>query len=271
MIDGRVEGYFTPSAAFTISVTTSAPATTLPVTVALATYGGITAFCAVLQAALIAQKPLSSGTWQVTLSTGASGTGKVTIATTAGTYSITWGASADQVALRDLLGFAGNIGTGATATGTLQARGLWMPDCGMKGDIDPAQAPLDDDVTMTVSPTGQVLTRSGSSRYKHTNITWEIVAKNRIWQSEETTTNQSYERFYGDVIRGRKHPWFTPGSKVDAWDHAGRKMGSLGADGAVTGWRLIDPPKPSDLRMAIGTWAGAYKVTWPLLVAESVV
>lgn len=270
--DGRVEAYFTVPTGLTISVQTSAPATTLPVTVTAGTYAGISAFLAALQAALIAGKPLTVGTWQVSLSTGASGTGKVTIATTAGTYGITWGAGVDQAALRDLLGFAADIGGGTTTTTSpKQARGLWIPDCPVVSDVDAVQAPLDDDASTTVSPTGKAFTRSTTSRYTHSNIKWSFVSKSRMWASEEAITNQSYERFHRDAIRGRGHRWFRPGAKVDIWDHLARKMGSLGMDGAVSGWVPVGVPKPSELKKVLDEWTGAYRVEWPLAIAESTV
>ncbi len=259
---GQIEAAIVVPTSTTISVTSNSGGPTT-VTIAAATYVGITAFCTYLQSALIAQRSVSGGTWTVAVSTGASGTGKVTIAVTNGTYSITW----SSTNLRDYLGFtAGNIAAQTTVTGASAARGLWIPDNPLAADSDIKQAPTETDTRACEGPTGLVTTLAGCDKYVLTGLIWDNVAINRIWIGEETTPNQSYERFYRDCIRGNGHAWFTPGSAVKIYDHRGYYAGQ---GSSIVSWTPVNVPALSALKMSQGRWTGYWRVEWPRLVTAA--
>ncbi len=259
---GQIEAAIVVPTSTTIAVTTNAGGPTT-VTIAAATYVGITAFCTYLQSALIAQRSVSGGTWTVSVSTGASATGLVTIAVTNGTYSITW----TSTNLRDCLGFtAGNIATQTTVTGASQARGLWIPDHPLRADTDIKQAPTENDMRACEGPTGLVTTLAGTDKYVLTGLLWERVAVNRIWIGEETTPNQSYERFYKDVVRGNGHAWFSPGNAVKIYDHRGIYAGQ---NSTIASWKPVNVPPLAALKMSDGIWTGQWRVEWPRIVTAA--
>lgn len=268
--DGRAEGQFiVPTGGTTLSVTNGAGGPTA-VTVAAGAYF-LTAFLAALQAALIAQRPPSTGTWVVTLSTGASGTGKVTINCTqvAGTWSITW----TDTTLRDLLGFTLNIVAVAVAqTGTKQARGLWIPDCPLNLDCDTARAPLVTDAISTVSPRGDVTTLEGNEMYRHTGMKWPLVSKAKVWEAAAAIVNASWETFWKDVHLGRGGlSWFTPGSKLQIYDHQSPSV-QLGIDAnggaGVGGWVATKGPTSIEPKKHDGQWTGLWVIEIPELVSS---
>lgn len=263
--DGRVEAAIVVPAGISMTVTTTAPASTLVVTVAAGTYSGMTALCAYLKTALDAQKPLTAAVWTVTLSTGASGTGKVTIAAGAGTYTIAW----DDIELEALLGYTSAPTAVATSTGASQARGVWIPDCPLKADGDIKQAPTATDIRSTVGPTGYVYTKRGTQRYRHTGLTWSHVAINRVWKSEETTTNQSYERFVEDCIEGTAvdlTSFFSVNSALQIYDHRGALAGTAKS---VTAWKVTQPPNLSAVRMSLQDYTGLWSIIWPEIVSDA--
>lgn len=259
--DGRIEGQFTLPAGTTISVTTNAGTTAVaptPGTYFLAT------FIPQLQADLIAQRPVTAGTWTVAYSTGPNGTGKVTIAVTNGVYSITW----TSTTLRDLLGHTANIVAQATVTGADQARGLWIPDAPINLDGDPAQAPPVTDLRQTESPTGGMIGHKGTKKYRHKNVQYSHVARARVWNGSETTNNMSFEQFLQDVQWGEGIPWFTPTSLVQIYDLNGVKVGiNANAGAGVAGWYMkgldsLEPPK------SITNFTGFLVITIPELVSS---
>ena len=265
--DGRIEAAITIPIGIGITVQTFAPATasTIVVTIAPATYAGLTAFCAYLKTALDAQKPLGgAGVWTVTLSTGASGTGLVTISASLGTFTFTW-----ATPIQYLLGFVSAPTAVSTATGTQQARGLWIPDCPLAADSDIKQAPTATDIRSTVGPTGYVYSKRGTQRYRHTGLRWSHVAINRVWRSEETTTNQSYERFVEDCIEATSvdlSTFFSVNSAIQIYDQRGTLAGSAKS---VTAWKVTAIPSLSSLRMAIADYTGLWRIEWPEIVSDA--
>ncbi len=260
---GHVEAAFVVPSAITASVTNSGGGPTV-VTVAAGTYVGITAFCAYLTTALNAQRvPGVPGAWSVTVSTGASGTGKVRIQdTNEDNYSITF----TSTNLRDLLGHTGNIAAQFDVTGASQARGLWIPDCPLAADGDIKQAPIASDRRTSVGPTGLTYTKRGTSRYRHTGIVWDAVARNRIWIGDETTTNQSYQRWFLDTQEGIGHAWFTPGSAFKLYDHRGYYAGQ---NSTIASWNALNLPGLDRLAMTQSRYTGLWRVEWPEIVSSA--
>lgn len=255
---GRVEAQFTVPSSITISVTTNAGGPTA-VTITAGSYFHET-FAPALQAALIAQRSVTGGTWSVTYSTT---TGKYTIATTAGTYSITW----TSTNARDLLGFTGNIVAVSTSTGASQARGLWLPDCVFRCDADARRAPLATDHRNTVSPTGVVYGLKSTKMRRHMNPRWMHVPGERTWEASVTTTNASYERFVLDTQLAEGHAWFTLSSQIRIYDHTGT---ACGADAPVAAWQVPQLPGLDTLRMADGIENGLYyAIAWPEIVGSA--
>lgn len=259
--NGWVEAAFTVPSSTTFSVTTNASSGAIAV--AAGEYSGITAFCAYLATAMQTQRPVSGGVWQVSVSTGASGTGKITIAVTNGNLTISWGGATN---IRTLLGFTGDVGSTTTTTATKHARGLWIPDCPLNAKGDLRQAPLESDRRETVGPNGHVTTLRGTSRYVHRNLVWSLVAKNKVWRAEEVTADESYERFFLDAIEGgsQAFSWFTPGSKLIVTDHRGY---AAGAASSVVGWHGVGIPGLAELKMASGSFTGLWRVEWPKIIA----
>lgn len=199
-------------------------------------------------------------TWSVTYSTT---TGKYTIAMSAGTYSITW----TSTVLRDLLGFTANITTQTSVTGASQARGLWLPDCTFRCDVDARKAPIATDHRNTLGPTGRVYGLKSTKMYRHMNPRWMHVPSERTWEADALTTNASYERFVKDTQLGEGHAWFALSSKLRIYDHTNT---AVGAAGPVAAWQVPVLPGLDTIRMAEGIENGMfYVVTWPEIVGES--
>jgi hypothetical protein len=257
-IAGRVEAQITIPAGVTLSATnvTGGGPTSIPV---VAGNYYMTDLCAHIQAQLNALR--TPATWTVALDTT---TGLVSFNWTGATsYTITW----VTTALRDLLGFAANFGPiaqGVATSGSKQALGVWIPNCTLKSDVDSKQAPTENDQRETESPGGDVYSLAGTDKYAHTNLEWTHVSLNRIWISEETTPNQSYERFYNDAIRGNGNTWLGIARPLKIYDHRGAVLGQAHS---VSGWKLSGAPKLASLRMSVDGLSAYVHVQWPRLVS----
>lgn len=227
--DGRLMSSFVVPAGVTLNATTNAGGPT-PVPITAGTYVSLSAFLTQLQADLIAARTVTAGTWQVSLSTGASGTGKVTIAVTNGVFSITW----VTAELETLLGFAANIVAVASSTGAKQARGLWMPDCPLFLDRRLKAKPVATDQRQTESPTGTVIAHVGNLKYRHRGLLWSDVPLTRTWLVDEATANESLETFLMDTQWQQGHTWFTASSKCVVIAHDGNALGNS----STLGWSL---------------------------------
>lgn len=262
MIGGRWEAYFTVPTAITASVNGGSGAVT--VTWAAGSYTP-TSFITYTASALTAQAPPAAGTWSVSLSTGTSGTGLVTIARSTGSYSITW----TSTALRDLLGFTANITSQTTATGTNQHAGLWFPDCPIVTMLSPSRGPKQTDNRASESPNGLVITLGGTKKYQHKDISYSHVAKARVFESEASTSGASLEAWLDDTQFGDGHTWFSRGSAFQVyWSNAGTDT-LVGADlnsgtGPAAGWYFS--PAIEDVHnhlSRVGDWDGMYAVKFP--------
>lgn len=201
--------------------------------------------------------------WTVSLSTGPTGTLQWTINCTSTPWTIRW---ANATALRDILGFTGDIISATTAqTGASQGRGLWTADCPLFADQDPRAAPIASDLRTTTAPTGRVLGLTGDIRYRHTNVTWSFVPKSRIWEAFAGVPNASWEFFFNETQLGRGSPYYAPSSKVMIYDHTGAALGNLGNFGAgISGWWICSV---TDIAPGLTQkqWVGAYSLVLPEL------
>lgn len=266
MIGGRLEAFITVPSGVEVAATNNGGGPTT-VTITAGTYTP-TSLCAHVQTRLTAARSPVAGAWSVSLSTGASGTGLVAIAMSAGTFSITW----TSTLLRDALGFTATITTQTSVTGTLQARGLWLPKCPLDLEGDPDAAPKATDLRTTISPTGVVLGLKGTSLYRHRSIRWSHVLRRYVIKAAESTANESLEQWLDDTQFGDGHEWFGVAAPFLAYyDSAGtdRAVGyalNAGA-GPTAGWSLtgVNGIDGCATRKAEG-WTGVWSVVFPQIV-----
>lgn len=136
----------------------------------------------------------------VTGAFGSSGTGKVTISVSSGTYAIDW---TGATVLRDVLGWTGNIAATATATSTNGMMGVWLPDCAISsaGDIDfDSVGHLRTDAAFSVSPTGVVTFWHGTDQQSFRSITWPLVSRSRA--IDVASSLLSWQEFVRDSLLG---------------------------------------------------------------------
>lgn len=257
--DGRIEARFTiPSGGASVSVTNSGGGPTTSTVDAGSYYltaaGGVSGLLADFQTKLNTDQPAN---WTVTLSTT---TGKVTIDCADEPWVLSW----TSTNLRDALGFTGNIASTTSAqTGANQARFLWIPDCPPNSDIpDHAQAPRVTDRHATRGPTGLVIAHVGNTMYRHPGWRYSHVLRRRVWKGEESTTNESWERFLEDSAFGIGHAWGDSQCRVQIYDVGGALVGLNANSGSgVSGWNLVGPginalvPKPVS-----GQWVGQWRI-----------
>lgn len=259
---GRLEAFFSVPSSVTISVTNNGGGPTT-VSIAAGSYT-VTSFCSYLQTALTAQRAPSAGAWSVSVSTGTTGTGQVTIAMSSGTYSITW-TSTD---LRDLLGFTATITSQTSVTGTKNARGLWLPDCPLWLDGDPATMPEISDARNTESPDGTSVTLVNSFKAKHRNLTWSHVLQNRTMVTSEVTANSSWQTWLRDTQWGRGHSWFSPGSPFNVyWSSAGTDTLLGGSSAPEGGWKMSPVLRDFNPQRVSESWNGVWRIVIPAVVA----
>ncbi len=260
--DGRVEARFAMPAGVTATAFS-----TLTGTVTVSFTAGnyfIGTLLTHMQTVLNAQCPVT-GNWVVSLSTGAGGTGIVTInAASDATFTLTW----VNTTLRDLLGYTTNVSVIAPS-GTKQARGLWIPDCPISLMTDPAQAPIASDLRTTQSPTGVVLGLVGNYFYIHKQVRWSHVDKSKAWESAVTKANASWEYFFRETQLGLGSSWFIPASPFRIYDHTGALVGVSGALGAgVTTWQMTGVGGTEIVRVNPGGWTGLWRIEIPQIVSS---
>lgn len=195
MARGRVEARITiPTGGWSVSLTITAIGGPYTVTIPA---GNIfpTDLLSSLQTQLDAATG-GDGAFTVSASWGESGTGLVTIAHATQTFTIAW-TSTD---LRDVLGFAGSLSPAAlTFTGTLHARGVWLPDCEMDVDRGIDGGVYETDRATQVSPQGDVYGLVYNTRQRHDGFTWPHVSHPRAQITYETTTGESFEQWWRDT------------------------------------------------------------------------
>jgi hypothetical protein len=138
------------------------------------------------------------------------GTGLVTI-TFSGATTITWVATD----LRDILGFTGNLGSATSHVSTQSARGVWLPD--VPGNYLNSgghwRGYREGDYRSTSNPAGHVWAVQGQSRVCMDLLEWHGLKQAKTWIANETTVNQSLERFWVDGVWGEA-AWGTAGGPI---------------------------------------------------------
>ncbi len=253
---GRIEAIIAVPAGVTVSATngTGGPST---VTLTAGNYTA-TALVAHFVARLNADRP--SG-WTGSVSTGSAGTGYVSIAGT-GTWSISW----TSTTLRDALGFTANItAVTGTRTGTICARGLWMPDAVMQLDGDAARAPIVSDLRTTEGPTGNVYAMAGNTKYRHSNIRWSHVPRARVHETVAQYAGNTFETWMRQTQFGSIVPWIGPGAGFEIYDHNEVKLGS---DYSVVSWKISPAITSIEPKRSGGSdWVGLYEIVFPTIVS----
>lgn len=253
---GRIEAFIAVPSGVAISATNGAGG---PSTVNI-TAGNYTATSLVAHvvARLNADRPTG---WTGSVSTGANGTGFISIAGT-GTWSISW----TSTILRTALGFTANItAVTGTQTGTICAQGLWMPDAPMQLDGDPARAPIVSDLRTTESPTGAVYAMAGNTKYRHTNIRWSHVPRARVHAVVAQYNGNVFETWMRQTQFGGVMPWIGPGAGFEIYDHNETKLGS---DYGVVSWKISPAVTSIEPRRSGGSdWVGLYEINFPKIVS----
>lgn len=265
---GRLEAFLTVPSSTTIAATNSGGSGT-SVSLTAGTYTP-TSFCAHLATRLNAVR--TPATWTVSLSTGTSGTGKVTIDCVGETWAITW----TTAAAGTVLGYSGNIAsTTDPAVSDYNARGLWLPDCPLNMDGDPDRAPRVTDARSSESPTGAITTLVGTSKYKHTGLKWSHVTRGKVWEGAATTTYASFEQWWKDSQVSAGHTWFSAGSAFQLyWDNGGTDR-IVGYDlnsgsGPTNGWKFSPALAAIDqhVKRVDQGWLGMWEVAIPGIVTD---
>lgn len=228
---GYISAAFTVPSGITLSVTTNSGGPT-SVSVTPETYDSIDSFLTELVNSLTSTRPVTAGAWTITNTLANAGaTPLITIAVTAGTFSISW----TSTTLRDLLGFTANITAQTSATGTNAVKGVWQPDSPLVSDARHRSAAPVTDARQSRSPTGVVFTHIGNVRYEHSGLRWSHVPTHKIWKVDETVTGESLQQWLDDTQWGRGHAWFGVGSKCRIIGSDGNLVG--GSD-SVNNWWL---------------------------------
>jgi hypothetical protein len=180
-------------------------------------------------------------TYTVTVSAGAGGTGLITMTVSSGVSTITWGSS-DGATVRDLCGYAGatTVLSGVDQDGSSQVQGLWLPGCPVEtpGGLDSSGVPVSAGFR-TLAEDGTYLATHGSKMVTN-EYTHEAVAVARTIAASESTSNESYEQFWLDAIRGEK-----------AWAKAGRQLRfykDADVDGTYKTHNVLNVRKPDIAR-----------------------
>jgi hypothetical protein len=142
---------------------------------------------------------------------------------------------------------------------------LWIPDCPLALDSDPAIAPTKSDLRATQSPTGATFGLVGNFFHTHTNVRWTHVPKNRVWTALEVLANQSYQTFLKDtqwaVGANELGLWFRVQSLCQIYG-GGVKVGTNLANGwALIGVDACAPP------LSAPPWTALYNITIASIVS----
>jgi hypothetical protein len=125
-------------------------------------------------------------------------TGKLTVTVTGAPTTVTW----SSTALRDALGFNGNL-TGP-ANGWVSdnhVKYLWLPSCGRAGLMAPSTSngALEVDYSLSLGTDGTTYAIAYSVR-ELDSMEFRHIKGKKAWISQEAIVNESFERFFRDVV-----------------------------------------------------------------------
>lgn len=195
----------------------------------------------------------TTDTITVTGSFGESGTGLVTITSTAN-LAVTW-TSTD---LRDLLGFTGNLSAATSHVGTRQCKAVWLPNAEgafYYGNGD--EGHTETDAGTTESPRGDVKTLVYNTRQVLPSALWSHVPKANARIAAESTVGASFEQWWRNT-QGAELGYFEARSAV-------RLIWDANTAGTYKTYRL---PALTSTQMTkpVEGWNGVYTIEIPRLV-----
>lgn len=203
----------------------------------------------------LAEVAFQFGASSVTGSLSENGTGIVTI-NFSGATAIAW----VDTEVRDILGFAGDSASATSHVGTKSARGVWLPR------FPPMRlnagghwrGHTQSDYRSVSNMAGYVWVRSGQSRTILDPLEWAGIPQDRIWIANETTANQSLQRFWLDGVWGQA-AWGTPGGPVRFYYDAA-------LDTEYGTYRILDSTQFLPEPMGPRGWVGAWRWKMPTMV-----
>jgi len=147
---------------------------------------------------------VGAGTYAVSVSQDVGGTGRYSIACSVGatgitSFAITW----TDPAFGAVMGFTSTITGALTYTSPAAAQGLWLPDgyyLGLTGVDDPLDK---SDQTVAIAPGGTSAHRLQYSRMSIIEgARYQSITRARVRIAGETYANESWQKFWRDVIDG---------------------------------------------------------------------
>lgn len=215
MANGRLEAQITFVTNQVMSVAiTAIGGSPFTVTVVAGTYFP-TALLAYLQTQLDAASG-ADGAFTVSAGWGESGAGLVTIAHATQTITITWTSATD---LRDVLGFTGTLTPAAlTFTGTLHAKGVWLPTYAIDAPRGTDPGHTETDRSEMTAPDGSVssLVYGTAQRTRLAEVKWPIVERRKMLVTGETTVGESFEQWWLDTHSGLR-TYFSTSPQVNLY------------------------------------------------------
>jgi len=135
--------------------------------------------------------------WTVTPSDAEGGAGKLAIACSGATCTVTW----NDTDIRDLCGFTGNLSGSTSYTSASHVKGLWLPDGPPRSLYGLEDDGVDEsDHTSTESSAGHVVTLGYQRKTVQPNIVWQGISRARTRVSGESVTGESWQQFVRDVL-----------------------------------------------------------------------
>lgn len=196
--------------------------------------------------------------YTVTVAAGENGTGKYTITSDGDngvtTVAITW----TQTDFRDVIGFTGDKSGLLTYTGTNQARSLWLPDY-IYQDLNGGGAWKgwhQASFAASASPSGHVRMFMGPRR-REMALSWPTTARAKTWIVNESTVNESFEKFLLDALYGEA-TWAAPAGPIRFYPDAD-------TDGTSGVYKVI-PPNPWKPAQRADGWAGLWTIDLPRMI-----
>lgn len=165
---------------------------------------GGSSFIAAFETALNTAAP--TDTIGVSIGAGESGAGTVQITST-GTTEITW----TDVDCRNMLGFTSDLAANTVWAGSNHARGLFLPNIAflnLNGG-DYWRGWHESDLRVTENAAGYLFAFSGQ-RKRVCDLAWQGIKRQKTWIVNESKINESFEKFYLDVILGEGPFCYTP-------------------------------------------------------------
>jgi hypothetical protein len=135
-------------------------------------------------------------------------TGLITIsASGVDDFEFDWEDAASDEDLMLALGFSGSESYTTTVTTDNQPLYVWLPNCERENALAPEAATAEanfgvaeTDGTFTMAPSGASVRLYYGTRW-FDNLQWGQILGSKCWKGLESTTNESLQRFWEDVIR----------------------------------------------------------------------